>query len=246
MVEALNTSELGSRGYWDDAYAREIRNHAEDAEDEGTIWFDDTGAEDKVIELLEDLADNGNLIKSSSDGIVTRFLDLGTGNGHMIFTLHEEGWEGELVGVDYSETSVQLARQIAVQRQADSEDETNLKLVQFRRWDLLNEAPGAWLEGGFDVVLDKGTFDAISLSSEVDESGRRAHEGYRASILPLIKPGGLFIITSCNWTREEVLKWFTEPDQELSLFKEVKYPSFTFGGQKGQSVCSLAFKRSAD
>lgn len=170
-------------------------------------------------------------------------VDLGTGNGHMLFALQEEGWEGELVGVDYSETSVQLAEQIAISRGCGGGDDGSDACPMFTKWDLLHEEPGSWKKGGFDVVLDKGTFDAISLSAESDGAGRRIHENYKDRILPLIRPGGLFVITSCNWTREEIIRWFSDSSPELEVFREVKYPSFSFGGQKGQSVCTFAFRR---
>ncbi|KAG9851396.1 S-adenosyl-L-methionine-dependent methyltransferase, partial [Aureobasidium melanogenum] len=232
MRTHLDPSELGTKQYWDDAYAREIANHAQDAQDEGTIWFDDSGAEEKVIERLEALQDEGLLTKDDS-----RILDLGTGNGHMLFSLLDEDWAGELVGVDYSDTSVKLARQIAASRSEEGAP------VRFEEWDLLNHQPGEWLAEGFDAVLDKGTFDAISLSSETDAQGRRICESYRQHITPLIKPGQFFIITSCNWTKEEVMNWFVAPDGELKFFDEAKYPTFTFGGQQGQSVCTLIFQR---
>lgn len=185
---------------------------------------------------------DGENVKSAS-----RILDLGTGNGHMIFSLQDEGWTGELVGVDYSESSVQLALQIAKQRRIDNSedseepaDETNLR---FETWDILNQDPGAWLSTGFDAVLDKGTFDAISLSSETDNQGRRICEYYCEKITPLIKKGAFFVITSCNWTKEELLHWFVTPGGELHYFDQAKYPTFTFGGQQGQSVCTLVFQR---
>lgn len=155
----------------------------------------------------------------------------------MLFALLDEDWSGELVGVDYSATSVSLARQIAAARDDDT------ALVRFDEWDLLTQQPGDWLAQGFDAVLDKGTFDAISLSSDTDSQGRRICESYREHITPLVKPGHFFIITSCNWTKDEVMNWFVSPDGELQFFDEVKYPTFTFGGQQGQSVCTLIFQR---
>ena len=167
----------------------------------------------------------------------SRILDLGTGNGHMVFTLEEEGWAGELVGTDYSEPSVLLCRQIAASKLGHDSS------LRFEEWDLLNDPPGEWLGDGFDAVLDKGTFDAVSLSSETDGQGRRIVECYREKVVPLIKKGGFFIITSCNWTKEEVLNWFAVPGGDLRYFDEARYPTFTFGGQKGQSVCTLVFRR---
>lgn len=155
--------------------------------------------------------------------------------------MQEEDWEGELVGVDYSEASVQLARQIANQRRDDADDRS--EAVRFEQWDILNEHSAEWLAGGFDAVLDKGTFDAISLSSETDAQGRRICETYRDRVTPLIKKGGLMIITSCNWTKEEVMNWFVVQGGELEFFDEAKYPTFRFGGQVGQSVCTLIFRK---
>lgn len=189
---------------------------------------------------MDALEEQGLLNKE--DNTPSRILDLGTGNGHMIFSLQEEGWSGELVGVDYSEASVALARQIAKQKHSDQEDDAPAN-ARFEQWDILNQEPGTWLGHGFDAVLDKGTFDAISLSSETDNQGRRICEFYREKVTPLIKKGHFFIITSCNWTKEELLHWFILPDGDLELFDEAKYPTFTFGGQQGQSVCTLIFKR---
>ncbi|KAF1350813.1 methyltransferase-like protein-like protein 10 [Delphinella strobiligena] len=247
MRSHLEPSELGTKAYWDEAYKREITNHSQDASDEGTIWFDDSGAEEKVIKRLESLEEQALLRKEDEktedgDGLrpASRILDLGTGNGHMIFALEEEGWMGDMVGVDYSDASVQLARQIAAQKNQDASRHLSLR---FEKWDILNEQPASWLADGFDAVLDKGTFDAISLSDETDARGRRICEYYCEKITPLIKKGSFFIITSCNWTKEELLHWFVFPNGELHFFDEAKYPTFTFGGHQGQSVCTLVFQR---
>ncbi len=57
----------------------------------------------------------------------------------------------------------------------------------------------------YDLITDKGTFDAIGLSE-----GGRAHQAqYIKSVHSLLQPGGLLIITSCNNTLEELLQAFT-------------------------------------
>jgi hypothetical protein len=56
-----------------------------------------------------------------------------------------------------------------------------------------------------------------------------------------MKKGGRFLITSCNWTEEELKGWFA--GGELEFEGKVKYPSFTFGGKTGSSVVTLCFKR---
>ncbi|KAJ4361778.1 Protein-lysine N-methyltransferase efm4 [Neocucurbitaria cava] len=248
----LDPSELGQKSYWDAAYTTERSNFAANAADEGTIWFSDAGAEERMLLFLEDLADEGETHNKSE----TSFLDLGTGNGHLLFALREEGWMGSMVGVDYSAQSVQLASAIrdtkAKEEASDDQtsDETSSTTahfddIAFYEWDILTQPPDAtWLVNsgsGFDVVLDKGTFDAICLSQDTDAQGRRICEAYREKVEPLVKKGGRFLITSCNWTEEELRGWFG--GGELVFEGKVKYPSFTFGGKTGSSVVTLCFKR---
>lgn len=160
----------------------------------------------------------------------------------MLFLLRERGeFRGRMLGVDYSAASVELANKIAVKKGLGA---TAPWEVEFRVWDILK---GGGLEdlkqsGGFDVVLDKGTFDAVSLGDEVDERGRRLCEGYRERVEGLVKGnGGRLLVTSCNWTEEELRGWFE--GGELVFEGRIEYPRFSFGGQTGQSVSSVCFRR---
>ena len=150
----------------------------------------------------------------------------------MLFALREEGFDGRMVGVDYSSTAVVLARKVARQKNTE---------VEFRQWDVMaDEALTEWGEG-FDVVLDKGTFDAISLSEERDCVGKRMYEGYRGRVEGLVNKGGLLLVTSCNWMEEELRAWFE--GGELVWEGRIKYPRYSFGGQTGQTISSVCFKR---
>ncbi|CBX91701.1 hypothetical protein IAQ61_010997 [Plenodomus lingam] len=234
----LEPSELGTKSYWDAAYTLENSNFSSNLTDEGTVWFSDAGAEERMLAFLEELAEEEVLHKAaeSEDRGASRFLDLGTGNGHLLFALREEEWNGELVGIDYSDHSVTLAETI---RSAKDERYAD---IAFHAWDILSQSPGKWLGSGFDVVLDKGTFDAICLSQDTDAQGRRICESYRQKVEPLVKNGGRFLITSCNWTEEELKGWFNTGS--FILEGKVKYPSFTFGGKTGSSVVTLCFRKS--
>ncbi|GLA22903.1 hypothetical protein AnigIFM63326_005387 [Aspergillus niger] len=130
-------------------------------------------------------------------------LDLGTGNGSMLALLRKRGgYKGAMVGIDYSIRSVELARELqrlrihsAYLSDSDEEEEegkgegeggdTN---IRFEEWDILHgdvhdtaSSSGGkvdWFpydKGGFDIVLDKGTFDAVSLSDEVIPDGQDGH-----------------------------------------------------------------------
>lgn len=229
-----------------------------------------------MIDFLEKYDNEAQLFKDNSEdhGMqATTFLDIGTGNGHLLFALRDAGWEGHMLGVDYSPASIRLARQIGQRRlsaatgtrengeSADSaatstgdvdsiigEAEGGCNLpVQFEEYDTLNPTPLPQIpQEGFDVLLDKGTFDAISLSSETDTTGRRICEQYSHCIMPLLKPDGIFLITSCNWTEEELRSWFEKENAggyKFNFHDRIKYPSFTFGGHQGQSVVTLCFKK---
>lgn len=140
--------------------------------------------------------------------------------------------------------------------------------IQFEEWDILGSkaslspsgdtiTPSSddetlpWFpyeQGGFDIVLDKGTFDAISLADNAETSG--VCERYPDIARRLLRRGGFLVVTSCNWTEEELVKWFTSTGasglDRLVVWGRVEYPRFRFGGQEGQGVCTVCFQRVGD
>ncbi|KAK8057737.1 Protein-lysine N-methyltransferase EFM4 [Apiospora saccharicola] len=303
----LEPSELGTKEYWDNLYTNELTNHAHDPADTGTNWFEDSDAQEKLIEFLaeffqvsedsddDDEGDEGegkekkSPEQKSETKTTTSFLDLGTGNGDMLFGLRDAGWTGPMLGVDYSERSVEFARRIEdarrkgltprhtrdydddeqaqAQAQAQKEEpeaqpaaEVAEEAIDFQIHDILT--PLATTRRQIPPTAAAGTFDAISLSSETDPAtGRRVSENYRARVLPLVREGGLFLVTSCNWTEDELDKWFAgeqqqegQPDQaeqteernwRFQQVGRVEYPSFSFGGVKGSTISSLCFRKMA-
>ncbi|KAF2455756.1 hypothetical protein BDY21DRAFT_288602 [Lineolata rhizophorae] len=248
----LNPSALGTKEYWDATYARDLTNHATSTADEGTVWFSDADAETRVLSFLERLDDEARLRKGDLAEAEAKmmspssFLDLGTGNGHMLFALRAAGWAGALVGLDYSEASVALCEEILAARRERRRRQRNESAAAESG---AGGAEGG--DGGFDVVLDKGTFDAISLSDDVvpGTGGRRACEVYREKVVPLVKAGGgLLLVTSCNWTEEELRGWIEGAGEGGEsggfVFEDrIEYPRFRYGGKEGQSVVSVCFRR---
>lgn len=77
----------------------------------------------------------------------------------------------------------------------------------WRTADLLRDSiPETW-----DLVLDKGTFDALCLSQDAvqEKGGRLPSVVYPEQVSKLVREGGYFLITSCNFTEEEIRRRWT-------------------------------------
>ncbi|KAJ3291181.1 Methyltransferase-like protein 10 [Borealophlyctis nickersoniae] len=212
---AFGSSVLGTKEYWDNAYTREVQNF-DDHGDIGEIWF----GEDSVEKMVDWTVDN---YPSKSSSII----DLGCGNGHLLLELASLGYT-TLTGIDYSPAAITLASKIANEHSRD---------ISYLTYDLLS--PPTSSIGPFDLALDKGTFDAISLA-EPDASGKRPRYLYAESVVKLIKDDGVLLITSCNWVESELVEMLKS---HFKFHDRVKYPTFTFGGVKGQTITTIAFKK---
>uniref|UniRef100_A0A336LGD4 Protein-lysine N-methyltransferase CSON008894 n=1 Tax=Culicoides sonorensis TaxID=179676 RepID=A0A336LGD4_CULSO len=215
MVEELNSSELGTKEYWDKSYDVEINNYKNHG-DVGEIWFD----EDSQNRILKWIFKNENIQKTD------RILDLGSGNGMMLIELAREGFKS-LIGVDYSDLAVQLATQIA-------KDQDLSDVIEYKQVDLLSETEVKAL-GNFRILHDKGTYDAISLNP--DNVKEKRHQ-YVKNLVNIMDNDSLFIITSCNWTQAELIESFQD---YFKLSTVIPTPVFKFGGSVGNVVTSLVF-----
>ncbi|EST07819.1 Methyltransferase domain protein [Kalmanozyma brasiliensis GHG001] len=240
--EALPESKLGTKSHWDAVYAREVTNF-HDIGEEGEVWF----GEDTVMRMIRFL----ETYYTDNPCSAPTVLDLGTGNGHLLFEMLESSADLEdvltasrLVGVDYSDASIELARSIATKRGGTCEE------VRFQTADLLDSSsveslvtlPKSQLgaEEAWDLVCDKGTMDAIALSSQ-PINNRLPIDLYTDAVAKLVKKNGLFLITSCNFTEQELKSRFTTSGFEVE--QVLPSPSFTFGGAKGSTTSSVAFRK---
>ncbi|EDO15069.1 hypothetical protein Kpol_411p14 [Vanderwaltozyma polyspora DSM 70294] len=219
----LNTSKLGTKQYWDDFYSLERENFKENPEDVGECWFNDSDAEMRMVDFLNDNIGSYNIKSDSS------IIDLGTGNGHLLFELFENDFDGSMLGVDYSEQSVNFATEIAKNKGYNDS-------IKFEQADIFQNN---WNPGKFDIVLDKGTLDAIALSGIKFDDGKTIVDIYSKVIEKLLDKDGVFLITSCNFTEDELTKIIQ--GDSLKKWDIVKYPVFEFGGVKGTTVCTVAF-----
>jgi len=121
-------------------------------------------------------------------------LEIGCGNGTLLLGLVEAGYGPlSLYGIDYSEGAVKLAQEVAKTRGGTE--------ITYSRCDFLVDDPPAPRSGAnrdkvdfWDLLLDKGTYDAIALGPK-DEDGRSPAIKYPGRVTRLLTSGGLFLIT---------------------------------------------------
>ncbi|XP_031617904.1 EEF1A lysine methyltransferase 2 [Contarinia nasturtii] len=217
QIEELEGSELGTKDYWDKSYDTEIENYKSHG-DVGEVWFD----EDSQIRVI-------NWMLKNDIPEDNQIIDLGCGNGMMLVELYREGYKN-LSGVDYSENAIELAKQIA----ADQDMQITYEVL-----DLLNATQITEKFGNkqFDIVHDKGTYDAISIHPENPAEKRAA---YIQNLHNLTSNNGLLILSSCNWTESELC---TSLNGKFELYKTIPTPTFKFGGSVGSVVTQIVFKK---
>ncbi|XP_043483003.1 EEF1A lysine methyltransferase 2 [Leptopilina heterotoma] len=215
MEKELDPSELGTLEFWEKTYALEIENF-KDHGDSGEVWFGNANAS-RVVNCI-----NSRLEMKKDEKII----DLGCGNGMLLVDLAENGFEN-LVGVDYSQKAIDLADAVLKDNKINS--------VKLQVCDILDETNS--LPNDFKLAHDKGTYDAISLNPENPKENRIK---YIKNIHKILLPGGYLLLTSCNWTKDELIEHFRE---KFNFLFELPTKTFSFGGQTGNTVTQLVFTK---
>ncbi|KAL0269895.1 UNVERIFIED_CONTAM: hypothetical protein PYX00_007477 [Menopon gallinae] len=210
MDEKLNSSILGTKDYWDEVYKGELKNYS-DFLDVGEEWFGESVCKRIVKWVTQNMREDDNII------------DIGCGNGKLLHDLSENGFKA-LFGIDYSENAIDLANSIIKNSSAN---------IKFTVCNILEDS----VEPIYNLALDKGTYDAISLDPDNAETKRAK---YVQAVWDLLEEDGLFFIASCNWTEDELKKHFSSC---FNYVKTLPSPSFAFGGHTGSTVTSIVFKK---
>ena len=123
-------------------------------------------------------------------------LEIGSGNGTLLFGLLDAGYDpAKLSGIDYSPGAIALSTQIAQTRGLGG------SMINFSECDFLKDDPlipqNLRLPNRIDIwdlILDKGTYDAIALGQK-DDQGYSPSINYPGRTARLLKPGGYCLIT---------------------------------------------------
>lgn len=147
----------------------------------------------------------------------------------MLIELSRENYK-DLTGIDYSASAIELSKQIAIDQSID---------IAYHVLDLLNEndIKQQLGEKKFDIVHDKGTYDAISLNPQNPSAKRNA---YIENVYNITAENGLFILSSCNWTEDELC---TSLNGKFVKYKNIPTPTFKFGGKIGTVVTQVVFQK---
>ncbi|KAG2403794.1 hypothetical protein LR48_Vigan549s009300 [Vigna angularis] len=255
------SSMLGFQSYWDAAYADELTNFREHGH-AGEVWFGvdvmevvASWTKALCVEISQGRIPNDvDAVKAEASELDDKLLsswsvlDIGTGNGLLLQELAKQGFS-DLTGTDYSERAVNLAQSLA-----DRDGFSNIKF-------LVDDVLETKLEQEFQLVMDKGTLDAIGLHPD----GPVKRMMYWDSVSKLVAPGGILVITSCNSTKDELIQEVESFNQrKISTAQEIEagkdeescreppfqyvshvrtYPTFMFGGSVGSRVATVAFLR---
>ncbi|KAI3403707.2 EFM4 [Candida oxycetoniae] len=246
----LNQSKLGTREYWNEFYRKEQQNFQDNEDDTGECWFNDSNAEEKMIEFIINNIQEATFPDGLANKSDISFLDIGTGNGHLLFQLCEqlneelgdkkEGNQFHFHGIDYSPDSIQFATSIAEKKYPKNS-------FNFCQVDLLSKDEAFLNSHSFDILLDKGTLDAIALNQDpiAEFGGKRGMDVYAKQVARMMKTHSILLITSCNFTEKELITLVTS-GTNLKVWSKIKYPNFSFGGMEGSTVVSIAFVQNGE
>jgi 2-polyprenyl-3-methyl-5-hydroxy-6-metoxy-1,4-benzoquinol methylase len=225
----VSDSRLSRQEHWDETFEQELKNF-EEFHDSGYIWYGKDCQEAIVNYILSKYPS----LEPGRPDTHPYVLDVGTGNGALLFKLAEKGLR-RLKGIDYSPTSVRFARTV---RQDDPKLYGCIEFEVQNVFELVESDKNM-----YDIIHDKGTFDVVYMNKELDnkEYARAIRHRLNAG-----NPASLLIISSCNLTDSELDEIFVDAE-EGSLFEkveEIKQPHkrFQFGGVTGQSVTTDVYR----
>ena len=211
-------SKLGTLEHWNEAYKQEIEQFKNNGNELGDIWFGKQ-LQKKLVNYIAKNYPDKNL----------KIFDVGFGNGVFLYKLAKQGYNN-LYGIDYSPDSLKLAKMII-----DSKEKKHNKKFKLNLFCEDINTTNNIIKEHFDIIHDKGSFDAYMMNN------KNCLENYHRYIKSYSKNGSVFIVTSCNNTRDELKQKFPL-EKGFEFVDEIKNKTFVFGGQEGQQQATQIYK----
>ena len=136
-----------------------------------------------------------------------------------------------LFGIDYSIQSINLAKEIITIKEKKHNKKFN---INFFQEDINNKSNNINIK--FDIIHDKGSLDAFLMNKN-----NSIENYYKYFFSYSIKNKTIFIITSCNNTKEELLNKFPI-EKGFKFINEIQSQKFSFGGHEGNNHVTLIFQ----
>lgn len=171
-------TKYATQSYWEERYVQ-LANNASSREDVGFEWFLSYDAMRPLLQAI---------IRKRDAAI----LDVGCGTSSLLADLRHNGHTGRLVGIDYAASAIEASRRVI------GDVEVELKCANVLDMDFEDQS--------FDVVVDKGTIDAIMCGD------RHTVTLACAQIARVLKAGGRFVLCSHYAVSEECIardSWLT-------------------------------------
>lgn len=163
---------FGTKRYWDSHYAKYATQQAADDTDEWYLAY--TGGLDEIL--------SGAMSRGRDSAV----LDIGCGTSRMLRDMRESGHVGELVGCDFS--GVELARR------CNAGLDIAIKEADCR------SCAAVLGRDAFDLILDKGTVDALLCDEDEGEENVRRECG---QVREMLRVGGTFCLVTPKYPEEE-------------------------------------------
>lgn len=205
--------------YWENIYQQEKTNY-EELSVPLEEWFEENC--ERIVKWVENKFD-----EKRKDVTI---LDIGCGNGMFLYHLFEKGFKN-LYGFDYSPTAIEICRNLFKNHP-----------IELHVLDICNiskEITNSKLNKWYDLLNDKGTFDIFFM--------KKKEQLYFDQVSHFFRSGLMFIVTSCNACKEELLNIVntfnsTNLKWRLNLEDEILYETISFGGKSGQLITTLIFE----
>ena len=156
--------------------------------------------------------------------LVASICDLGCGTGFDLSQLAKLGFRN-LLGIDYSSNAIDVCRALY-----------SSEIIRFEVVDILQSNS---MEGVFDVLIDKGTYDAICLNPDADL--QRNRQLYMQFITEHLAATGYFVLMSCNFTKEELFKDLLQ-NHAFQVYCDFGTPPFVHVGIQRRKVTGLVLR----